>query len=214
MRTGSTCGTSRRASSFRPCRWPRSRSHPVRRFRRTSGGWALADSSSRLLDLGPEHVGLAGGVESAEQLQPARLHFGRRLVARRQPHPGRQGLADRFLRCWDADSGKLLWDSSAESEDPYVALFGPDGREVFTQEHRKGFRVLVRDAATGKLTGTPRSLPAGADCLMGFSRDGRCLALQTTEEGVVLWEPATGKVRFRLPRPGVSPGQRRTRHRR
>jgi RNA polymerase sigma factor (sigma-70 family) len=100
---------------------------------------------------------------------------------------------DQILRCWDADSGQLRWQSEKKSYS-HFALFSPDGRVVLAPSD--GFL----DAETGRVLRRKRPPPECA-APVAFSPDGRYLAYQTLDEGTLLWEPGPATVALRLPRP-------------
>jgi WD40 repeat protein len=116
---------------------------------------------------------------------------------------------DQSLRCWDTASGKLLWHTKRDSGS-VVLLFSPDGRTLVSQENRKGFHVLASDATSGKQVDGWKTPPEDAVCMMGFSPEGRYLALRMGDEGAALWEPTTGKTAFRVAAPVHRQGDGRT----
>jgi WD40 repeat protein len=90
------------------------------------------------------------------------------------------------LRCYDATTGKLLWQVKASAfggEDPYDshvqnAIFSPDGGVVATYRGGKG-TVFLLDSATGEIK-TSRQLGPAASSITGdaglaFSPDGKRL---------------------------------------
>ncbi|HTU90740.1 MAG TPA: sigma-70 family RNA polymerase sigma factor [Gemmataceae bacterium] len=113
---------------------------------------------------------------------------------------------DQILRCWDAESGKLLWQAEEKKHCPLI-VFSADSRLIYTRlevEKTPGYitrlGIEIRDAATGKLL--PRTKPPkGAGIPIGSSPDGRFLAFLTMKEEVVLWEPGKDKITFRFPPP-------------
>ncbi|MDB5312168.1 MAG: hypothetical protein JWO38_6370 [Gemmataceae bacterium] len=104
-------------------------------------------------------------------------------------------LRDRRLRCWDLATDKPIWDAS-NGYSP-IFFFSPNGRWVVTYD---GERL---DAATGKPTPWPHPLPdhQTRQGPLGFSPDGRVLAIRSRESGVMFWEPATGKVVHQIAHP-------------
>jgi RNA polymerase sigma factor (sigma-70 family) len=106
---------------------------------------------------------------------------------------------DLILRCWDADAGKLLWQSEKKTWKPFL-FFSPDGGVVATIQEDHFGGVQLRDAATGKAV-RKKAPSDDAAYPIGFSPDGRLLAFQTPEEGIVLWEPGAADVSHRFPGP-------------
>jgi WD40 repeat protein len=106
---------------------------------------------------------------------------------------------DLTLRCWEVESGKLLWQADGNNWTPYV-LFSPDGRTVVSAANIGRAGIQVRDAITGKLL-EGKKPPPEAIYPVGFSPDGRYLAFQTAQEGMVLWEPGARSAAFHLPPP-------------
>jgi RNA polymerase sigma factor (sigma-70 family) len=104
---------------------------------------------------------------------------------------------DQPLRCWDADAGKLLWQSEKKVTKPFL-FFSPDGAAVATVQENRFGGVQLRDAATGK---TVREKAPSDDIAypIGFSPDGRLLAFQTPDEGIALWELGAANVARRFP---------------
>jgi WD40 repeat protein len=107
---------------------------------------------------------------------------------------------DQILRCWDVESGKLLWQSEKKIWSPFI-FFSPDSRTVVTPGGIGVNWLVVRDAATGKSLEGQKPPPKEAICPIGFSPDGRLLAFQTGLEEAILWKPGEEKVAFRSPRP-------------
>ncbi len=106
---------------------------------------------------------------------------------------------DQILRCWEVESGKLLWQSEKKCWQPFI-FFSPDGRTVVDPTSIGIAGLRLRDAATGKLLEAWNKPPKEAITPIGFSPDGRFLVFQTDHEEVVLWEPGKDKVAFRSPR--------------
>jgi RNA polymerase sigma factor (sigma-70 family) len=114
---------------------------------------------------------------------------------------------DQILRCWDVESGKLLWQvEEKKMKHCPLIVFSADSRLVYTRsemEKTPGVTTVgidIRDAATGKLL-QGKKPPKEADIPIGSSPDGRFIAFQTMTEEVVLWEPGKDKITFRFPRP-------------
>jgi WD40 repeat protein len=106
---------------------------------------------------------------------------------------------DQILRCWEIESGKLLWQSEKKNWSPLI-VFSADGRTVMIPSGIGTNGINVWDAATGKLLESKKP-PKEALFPIGISPDGRFLAFQTGKEEVVLWELGKEKVSFRFPRP-------------
>jgi RNA polymerase sigma factor (sigma-70 family) len=104
---------------------------------------------------------------------------------------------DQQLRCWDADSGKLLWEASKRH--CFLLCFQPDGKALLTNSTtgRPGFAAW--DAESGRLTET--NLPKGADYLAGITPDGRLLAFESGFGELLLWERGAAQPVARLPAP-------------
>jgi WD40 repeat protein len=107
---------------------------------------------------------------------------------------------DQTPRCWDVESGKLLWSSEKKTWTPFI-FFSPDGRTWVAPSGIGTNSIDIRDAATGKLLEDKKQTPKEAVFPLGFSPDSRFLAFQTLLEEVVLWEPGKEKIAFRFPRP-------------
>jgi len=148
--------------------------------------WDLATSKSRILWSEKKDI-RERFFEPVVALSPD----GKRIIACHM---------DLILRCWDAEDGKLLWQSATKNHTPFL-FFGPDGRTVVSSSKIGISGIHIRDAATGKLLEGKRPPPQEAVYPLGFSPDGRFLAFQTGQEEVVLWEPEKENVSFRLPRP-------------
>ncbi|HEY7155866.1 MAG TPA: sigma-70 family RNA polymerase sigma factor [Gemmataceae bacterium] len=148
--------------------------------------WDLETSKSRVLWSEKK-------VYSQRYFEPIALLSpdGKRLVACHH---------DQVLRCWDVESGKLLWQSEKKIWSPFI-FFSPDSRTVVTPGGIGVNWLVVWDAATGKSLEGQKSPPKEAICPIGFSPDGRFLAFQTGLEEVILWKPGEEKVAFRSPRP-------------
>jgi RNA polymerase sigma factor (sigma-70 family) len=153
--------------------------------------WDLETSKSRVVwsekkDKAPQYL------EPAVALSPD----GRRLVAYH---------LDRILRCWEVESGKLLWQAEEKKRRAFL-VFSADSRIVYTRsdiEKTPGVTTIIidiHDAATGKLLERKKP-PKEAQVPIGSSPDGRFVAFQTMTEEVVLWEPGSEKIAFRFPRP-------------
>jgi len=147
--------------------------------------WDLATSKPRIVWSGKKDIH-ERYFEPVVALSPD----GKRLIACH---------IDLILRCWDAEDGKLLWESAKKNYSPFI-LFGPDGRTVISTSGIGISGIHIRDTATGKLLESKRP-PQEAVYPLGFSPDGRFLAFQTGQEEMVLWEPGKEKVAFRFPRP-------------
>jgi RNA polymerase sigma factor (sigma-70 family) len=112
------------------------------------------------------------------------------------------GRYDLYLWKWEAGEEPKKF-VSLGGFGSQLAAFGPDNKTLFVAA--SGGRVLLFDLATGRQTGT---LDLGDSVLRwSFSPDGQTLAAtyyETTRNSalsraVVLWDPATGKERGRLP---------------
>jgi WD40 repeat protein len=87
---------------------------------------------------------------------------------------------------WDAATGKLL--ATLGTQQFWIALFSPDGRQVLTT---RGPTVTFWDVATGEEL---RTLPPheGGVHSAGFSPDGK-LVLTASNTSARIWDAATGK---------------------
>lgn len=107
------------------------------------------------------------------------------------------------LRLWNlttrADSLKL----GAEGTALRAATFSTDGRQIITGDAKGA--IQFRDAATGQLLRTLTG-QSGEIIQLAVSPDGRWLAAGSTEQGVTLWELATGRMVYthNLPAPVLS----------
>jgi WD40 repeat protein len=107
---------------------------------------------------------------------------------------------DEILRCWNVLQDQPVWQSPKPNTYPF-AFFSADGRTVFT-------RARGYDAATGREAPPQHKLPGEPLFQVGASPDGRFLVLQTLDDGVVLWDPGTGKVAHRFASPHRPEGWR------
>jgi WD40 repeat protein len=124
--------------------------------------------------------------------------------------------ADRLLRFWSADSGKLLGQDSAAYPGPISGLaFSPDSRVLVVGSEKMAQRW---DMAAGKRLGEPLPHPGIARRLI-FSPDGKLLLTESQAYSTVrgyqkaearLWHADTGKLIATLAYPGPGdklPGQ-------
>jgi WD40 repeat protein len=105
----------------------------------------------------------------------------------------------RATRCWDADNGKLLWQS--RQDDKTLALrFTPDGQKLLSLIHPSG--IYVSDSATGKQVGKPLlGWRVNQHLTFDLTPDGRQLVLQGMDQTTLFLDVQTGKTSRQLPAP-------------
>ncbi len=97
------------------------------------------------------------------------------------------------LRVWDVNTGAELLAKQAEESSFRSAIFSADGRQIITGDTNG--QIKFHDAATGQLLKTFAGGP-GEIIHLACSRDGRWLATGSTEQGVTIWEMATGRPQY------------------
>jgi RNA polymerase sigma factor (sigma-70 family) len=123
---------------------------------------------------------------------------GKRLVSCHGSGPNDRTVT---ICCWNVEDGKLLW-RLAEEDWARLVVFSPDGRTVVTgRQWGSKKHVTFRDAATGKPIAAKGQPPKLLGQPIGFSPNGRFLALLTGQGGVVLWEVGKDGIALRLPPP-------------
>ena len=111
------------------------------------------------------------------------------------------------LRIWDALTGELKAVSD-ELDRVYAFALSPDGQTVAA--HREDKKVLLLDVETGQLKRELEPVSEHIEALV-FSHDGR-LAAGAGQEGVYIWDAATGQLRTRFTTPADSRSQRNPHH--
>jgi RNA polymerase sigma factor (sigma-70 family) len=109
---------------------------------------------------------------------------------------GRRVIAchlDLIIRCWDAENGKLLWESERRHWSAFLC-FSPDSQSIICDAERL-------DASTGKLSKDKLRPPKEAIYPFGFSADGKWMAFENGFGEMVLWQPGAAKAAFKLPAP-------------
>jgi RNA polymerase sigma factor (sigma-70 family) len=106
---------------------------------------------------------------------------------------------DLIIRCWEVETGKLLWQAERRNWTPYVFL-SPDGRTVVRANKIGVAGVDLLDSATGKIL-EAKEPPPEALFPVGFSPDGQFMAFETGQEGMVLWKPGAAAIAFAMPPP-------------
>jgi RNA polymerase sigma factor (sigma-70 family) len=101
---------------------------------------------------------------------------------------------DMKLRCWDADSGKLMWESAGTQWWPFV-FFRPGSRTLLTLTGGAGITLVDVEAGKETVVKTPKD----AAYPVGAAPDGRLLAFESGTGELVLWEPGTAEPAVRLP---------------
>lgn len=94
------------------------------------------------------------------------------------------------LRMWNLKTGKQLLNLEAEGAALRAVIFSTDGQQIITGDANGA--IQFRDAMTGQLLHTLTGT-AGEVIQLAVSPDGRWLAAGSTEQGVTLWEMATGR---------------------
>jgi WD40 repeat protein len=105
------------------------------------------------------------------------------------------------LVCFDALNGQALWHDKHEGGVRSVVALSPDGTLLAAGGGYESQRVVkVFDATNGKMLRQfdEHSGKVGA---LAFSADGHSLATVTAEDGVRLWDVATGKLQREYPYP-------------
>ncbi|MGE3808559.1 MAG: WD40 repeat domain-containing protein, partial [Gemmataceae bacterium] len=100
---------------------------------------------------------------------------------------------DRYLRCWDAVSGKELW-RQREAGAPTSLSYSPDGKSLIVgnwggRMKRTGSSLHARNAADGK----SRYLIEKRGGAVSFAADGKHFLSWTSASNLYLWETQTGK---------------------
>ena len=98
-------------------------------------------------------------------------------------------------RVWDADTGKLLCETP-NGEDLFGALseFSPDGQWAATSFGSGHYgKVVIWEAATGKLVSTELMAHQGSVTSLHFSPEGRRLISASMDFSVRVWEVSSGK---------------------
>jgi WD40 repeat protein len=116
---------------------------------------------------------------------------GQRLVSL-ITEPQHEGLSKygTGLRLWNLTTGAELFKLDAEGTTLRSVIFSPDGQQIITGDAQGA--IKFRDATTGQLLRTLTGTP-GEVINLAISLDGRGLAAGSTEQGVTLWELATGR---------------------
>jgi WD40 repeat protein len=115
-----------------------------------------------------------------------------------------KGLMNGVVVCWDAESGKVVWQSE-EAEGQGAGVLSADGRTLVTG-WRLGKVATVWDRATGKKL---REIPTNGAEAIGVSRDGKTVAIGTHAEGVArepvleIWDLTEKTVGQRVPAPAT-----------
>jgi WD40 repeat protein/serine/threonine protein kinase/tetratricopeptide (TPR) repeat protein len=109
-------------------------------------------------------------------------------------------IQDHFAKVWGVDTGRERF--SLRLPDPtffFDLVFSPDGKIVAISEcqpHIGGTGyVRLRDPATGKELYPALPVPNGGACGLGFTPDGKILAIGENFGAVKFWDLATRRVR-------------------
>lgn len=94
------------------------------------------------------------------------------------------------LRLWNMTTGAQLFKLDAEGTTLRAVSFSANGQQIITGDANGA--IQFRDAVTGQLLRTLTGAP-GEVIQFAVSPDGRWLASGSTEQGVTLWELATGR---------------------
>ncbi|MBW8064345.1 MAG: WD40 repeat domain-containing protein [Nitrospira sp.] len=100
------------------------------------------------------------------------------------------GGADRFVRIWEMETGRLLKSLRGHTEDIRAAVFTADGQTVITGSADRTIRMW--NVTTGEPTKLLFSRYDHAVCCLSPSPDGLMLARGSQNKDIKIWEITTG----------------------
>jgi RNA polymerase sigma factor (sigma-70 family) len=108
--------------------------------------------------------------------------------------------ADQVVCLWDPATGKKLAELKGHADAVTWAAVSPDGKLLATSSWDQTVRLW--DLATHKKKDVLKS--RGPLRVVAFSHDGKLLAAggEPTQNGLVIWETASGKELMQIPKPG------------
>ena len=98
--------------------------------------------------------------------------------------------ADRFLRIWEIETGRLLKSLKGHTHDIRQVAFSPDGRTLATSSEDRTIRLW--NPHTGETTRMLFTQYDHAVCSISFSPDGLMLARAGQNKDIKIWEITTG----------------------
>ena len=105
------------------------------------------------------------------------------------------GSADRTIRLWNPNNGKLKTTFTGHTDVVEVVVFSPDGRTLVSGSRDATIRLWDTQNGKSKSTLTEHTAPVDA---LAFSPDGNTFASGSRDRTIRLWDPHTGKLKTTL----------------
>ncbi|NOX56070.1 MAG: hypothetical protein GXP27_16840 [Planctomycetes bacterium] len=100
----------------------------------------------------------------------------------------RAGASATVISLYALTSGREIWEHNLPDKGPSVVSFSPDGKLLVAATKRRGGKIQLLDAGTGKPLHTIGPIPAQLSGLsLRFSPDGKALSCGTAEGAVLVW---------------------------